>query len=85
MLFRSRLNAAFERSDGFRDFETDVKRTFVAPVIAFDIGDRTDLTLELEYLDDERPFDRGIPAFGDEVADVDRDTIIGEPTDFART
>ncbi|MEO0739275.1 MAG: TonB-dependent siderophore receptor [Cyanobacteria bacterium J06649_12] len=82
---RYRLNAAFERSDGFRDFETDVERTFVAPVIAFDIGDRTDLTLELEYLDDERPFDRGIPALGDEVADVDRDTIIGEPTDFART
>ncbi|MEM9483705.1 MAG: TonB-dependent siderophore receptor [Cyanobacteria bacterium P01_F01_bin.116] len=82
---RYRLNAAFERSDGFRDFETNVDRRFVAPVVAFDIGNRTDLTLELEYIDDERPFDRGIPAIGDEVADVDRDTIIGEPTDFANT
>ncbi|MEM1255024.1 MAG: TonB-dependent siderophore receptor [Cyanobacteria bacterium P01_H01_bin.21] len=82
---RYRLNAAFERSDGFRDFETDVERTFIAPVIAVDIGDRTDLMLELEYVDDERPFDRGIPAIGDEVADVDLDTILGEPNDFVRT
>ena len=81
---RYRLNAAFERGDGFRDFETDVERTFIAPVIAVDIGERTELTLELEYLDDERPFDRGIPALGDEVADVDLDTILGEPNDFAR-
>ena len=82
---RYRLNAAFERSDGFRDFETDVERVFIAPVVTFDISNRTELTVELEYLDDERPFDRGIPALGDEVADVDLDTIIGEPTDFART
>ena len=82
---RYRLNAAFERSNGFRDFETNVDRRFIAPVVAFDISDRTELTLELEYLDDERPFDRGIPALGDEVADVDLDTIIGEPNDFART
>ncbi|MGD1949580.1 MAG: TonB-dependent siderophore receptor [Leptolyngbyaceae cyanobacterium] len=81
---RYRLNAAFERGDGFRDFDTDVERTFIAPVIAVDIGERTELTLELEYLDDERPFDRGIPALGDEVADVDLDTILGEPNDFAR-
>ena len=78
-----RLNAAYESSDGFRDFETDVERFFIAPVVAWEISDRTRLTFELEYLDDRRPFDRGIPAVGDGVADVPLDTIIGEPDDFA--
>lgn len=82
---RYRLNAAYETRDGFRDFETDVDRYFVAPTIAWAIDDDTDLTLELEYVDDRRPFDRGIPALGDEIADVPRDTIIGEPGDFAET
>ena len=78
-----RLNAAYESSDGFRDFETDVERFFIAPTVAWEISDRTRLTFELEYLDDRRPFDRGIPAVGDAVADVPLDTIIGEPDDFA--
>ncbi|MEL6398373.1 MAG: TonB-dependent siderophore receptor [Cyanobacteria bacterium J06607_6] len=78
-----RLNAAYESSDGFRDFETDVERFFIAPAVAWEISDRTTLTFELEYLDDRRPFDRGIPPIGDEVADVPLDTVIGEPDDFA--
>ncbi|MEM6520812.1 MAG: TonB-dependent siderophore receptor [Cyanobacteria bacterium P01_C01_bin.70] len=78
-----RLNAAYEYSDGFRDFETDMERFFIAPVVAWEISDRTTLTFELEYLDDRRPFDRGIPPIGDEVADVPLDTVIGEPNDFA--
>lgn len=78
-----RLNAAYESSDGFRDFETDVERFFIAPVVAWEISDRTRLTFELEYLDDRRPFDRGIPPIGNAVADVPLDTIIGEPDDFA--
>ncbi|MEL6382264.1 MAG: TonB-dependent siderophore receptor, partial [Cyanobacteria bacterium J06626_18] len=82
---RYRLNAAYERADGFRDFETEVDRVFIAPVLAIDLSDRTDLTLDLEYLNDQRPFDRGIPPLGDEVADVPLDTIIGEPDDFFRS
>ncbi|MBE7385423.1 MAG: TonB-dependent siderophore receptor [Leptolyngbya sp. SIO1E4] len=82
---RYRLNAAYERADGFRDYDTDTTRVFLAPVIAFDLGDRTDLTLDLEYLNDQRPYDKGIPPIGDELADVPLDTIIGEPDDFFRT
>jgi len=80
-----RLNAVYEQEDGFRDFDTDLERYFVAPTVAWAINENTDLTLELEYVNDRRPFDRGIPALGDEVADVPRDTIIGEPDDFAET
>ncbi|MEM6433017.1 MAG: TonB-dependent siderophore receptor [Cyanobacteria bacterium P01_D01_bin.115] len=82
---RYRLNAAYERADGFRDYDTEVDRVFIAPVIAIDLSDRTDLTLDLEYLNDQRPYDKGIPPIGDELADVPLDTIIGEPDDFFRT
>ena len=82
---RYRLNAAHEREDGFRDFDTDVDRVFIAPVLAIDLSDRTDLTFNLEYLNDQRPYDNGIPPLGDELADVPLDTIIGEPDDFFRT
>ncbi|MGD1939188.1 MAG: TonB-dependent siderophore receptor [Cyanophyceae cyanobacterium] len=82
---RYRLNAAYEHADSFRDFDTDVERYFVAPVLAFDIGDRTELLLELDYLSDRRPFERGIPPIGDRIADVDRDTTINEPEDFSET
>lgn len=79
-----RLNTAYERSNGFRnDFNRDSERFFIAPVLSWDITPDTELILELEYLDDQRPFDRGIPAVGDEVADVDIDTVFGEPDDFA--
>ena len=82
---RYRLNAAYERADGYRNFETEVDRVFFAPVVALDLGDRTDLTVEFDYFNDQRPFDRGIPPLGDEIPDVPRTTNIGEPTDFIRT
>ncbi|MGJ3253547.1 MAG: TonB-dependent siderophore receptor [Elainellaceae cyanobacterium] len=79
-----RLNTVYERSNGFRDdFNRDTERFFIAPVLRWEIDPDTEFILELEYLDDQRPFDRGIPAFGDEVADVPIDTVFGEPDDFA--
>ncbi|AFZ29175.1 TonB-dependent siderophore receptor [Gloeocapsa sp. PCC 7428] len=79
-----RLNLAYERGDGFRDFDQGIERIFVAPVVLWRIGDRTDLTLELEYLNDERPFDRGLIADGDDVVDIPFERILGEPDDIAR-
>jgi iron complex outermembrane receptor protein len=79
-----RLNLAYERGDGFRDFDQGIERIFVAPVILWRIGDRTDLVLELEYLNDERPFDRGLLAIGDGIVDIPFERILGEPDDIAR-
>lgn len=78
-----RLNAVYERGDSFRDFDQDIQRVFVSPVVLWRIGDRTDLTLEFEYLNDERPFDRGLIAFEDGVADIPFDRVLGEPDDVA--
>ncbi|MEM7061871.1 MAG: TonB-dependent receptor [Cyanobacteria bacterium P01_B01_bin.77] len=80
-----RLNGAYERSDGFRDFDTDIERVFLAPVLAWQPNEHTNLNLELEYLYDERPFDRGLVAIGDEVADIPFDRVLGELDDFAET
>nr|WP_235927107.1 TonB-dependent receptor [Gloeocapsopsis dulcis] len=76
-----RLNGVYEYSDGFRDYDQNAERFFIAPVLAWRISDNTTLTAELEYLNEERPFDRGIPAVGDEVADIPIDRILGEPDD----
>lgn len=77
-----RLNAAYEFSDDFRDYETDSERFFVAPVLEWQISDRTTLTWELEYLDETLPFDRGLFAPFGEVINVPLDTIYGDEEDF---
>jgi iron complex outermembrane recepter protein len=77
-----RLNALYERADGFRDFDQNIQRFFISPVLSWDISENTNLLLEFEYSYDERPFDRGLVAIGDEVADIPRDRILGEPDDF---
>ncbi|MEO0376192.1 MAG: TonB-dependent siderophore receptor [Cyanobacteria bacterium P01_A01_bin.17] len=79
---RYRLNALYRNEDSFRDFERDIERFFVAPILSWDISDRTDLTLQLEYSDYEGPFEAGLPAIGDSVADVPFSRVTGELDDF---
>jgi iron complex outermembrane receptor protein len=78
-----RLNAVYENSSSFRDF-TEIERIFVAPVLSWQINDRTTLLVELEYLNDERPFDNGLVAIGDSVADIPISRRLGEPDDVRR-
>ena len=79
---RYRLNALRREEDYFRDFDTDVERVFLAPTVSWDISDRTNLTLDFEFRDDERPSDFGLLAIGEEVADVPLDRVIGDPGDI---
>ncbi|MEM1279050.1 MAG: TonB-dependent receptor plug domain-containing protein, partial [Cyanobacteria bacterium P01_H01_bin.152] len=81
---RYRLNALVRREESFRGYDTDIERRFVAPTMSWQIGDRTDLTVYLEYLDDERPGDLGLIALGDEVADVPGDLVVGGLDDITR-
>ncbi len=79
-----RLNAAFQRSDGFRDFNQNLQRYFIAPVVQWNVNDATAITFEASYLNDERPFDRGLVAIGRGIADIPLTRILGEPDDFFR-
>lgn len=79
--FLYRLNALYQTENGFREFDQDVERVFVAPVLTWQIDDQTDFTVELEYLQDERPYDTGTLAFGDGIIDIPRDRIANEPGD----
>jgi iron complex outermembrane receptor protein len=76
-----RINLAYEYFDGFRDFEQDVSRIFVAPSLAFRISDATTLNLDFTYLRDERPFDRGFLAIGRDIVDIPISRFLGEPND----
>lgn len=80
-----RLNAAYQRSDGFRNFDTKSERFFIAPVVQWKISDRTTLNFFLEYVNDQTPYDVGLPAFGRGVLDVPRDRILGEPDDSIKS
>jgi iron complex outermembrane receptor protein len=77
-----RLNTLYREWDDFRNFDQDHERFFVAPVLAWSISDQTDLTLELEVLENTQPYDRGVVAVGEEVADIPFDRIFHEPDDF---
>ncbi|MGV2830209.1 TonB-dependent siderophore receptor [Myxosarcina sp. GI1(2024)] len=76
-----RLNALYRREDYFRDFDVAVERFFIAPVLQWKISDCTDLFLNFEYLDDQRPADFGLVAIGDRVADIPFDRNLGELDD----
>ena len=80
-----RLNALYESGGNFRDFDQGVERFFVAPALTWKIGENTDITLNFDYLDDERPLDQGIVAIGDGIADISFDRVLQELDDVVET
>ncbi|OKH28346.1 TonB-dependent receptor [Chroogloeocystis siderophila] len=80
-----RINALYNYSDTFRNFDQTIQRFFVAPVLEWRISDQTNITVEMDYLSDERPFDRGLVAIGDGIIDAPITRILNEPDDFYET
>ena len=76
-----RLNANFEAGGNFRDFERGTTRLSLAPTISWQIGKNTDLLIDFNYINEARPFERGIVAIGDGVADIPFDRIFQQPDD----
>ena len=74
-----RLVGFWEDAESFRE-TVETKRVGFYPSITFDISDATSLTYELEYTDQEIPFDRGV-AFSEEFGFTPRRTFTGEPGD----
>ena len=81
-----RLNAVYQHGGYFRDFDQEIERYFVSPVLSWKIDDRTNLILEFEHLNEKRPLDDGLIAFGRGVANIPFDRVLGERDDnFSRT
>ncbi len=78
---RYRLNALYRHGESFRDFENDFDRVFVGPTLAWQISDRTDLTVSLEYTEDDEPLDFGTVAFGDGIADIPLERVVNTNPD----
>ncbi len=80
-----RINFTHESSDSFRDF-IEGERIFVAPVVRWNINNRTQITFELEFQHDENVADWGIPAVGDRPADIPRSrNLSGESFNEAKS
>lgn len=75
-----RINGAYEDSDSVRDF-ISFKKTSISPSILARLGQSTSLSYELEYVDQEAPFDRGIAAPNGNPDLVPRSRFLGEPND----
>ena len=73
-----RLNAAYQRDGSFRDFFIDQDRIFTSPALSWHIGPRTTLTLDMEYLDETRQFDRGLVTIDGRVVDIPYNRYLGE-------
>ena len=76
-----RVNGLYKSINSVRNLTQPDQKTFIAPTIAWKVGDKTDLNISAEYIDSNRPADFGLPAVGTSVANVPRDRIISEPSD----
>ncbi|MBF2046290.1 MAG: TonB-dependent siderophore receptor [Elainella sp. C42_A2020_010] len=81
---RYRLNGSYQYSDTFIDAQgVDLQQIAIAPVLSWDISDRTRLTIEGLYLDVETPQRVGLPAAGTILdnpnGSIPRDQFVGEP------
>ncbi len=76
-----RVNGLYQSINSVQNSTQPDQKSFIAPTIAWKIGDKTDLNISAEYIESDRPANFGLPAVGTSVADVPRDRIIGEPSD----
>ena len=76
-----RLNALYQYEESFRDFDSGFERFFVAPTLAWQITDNTDLAFSLEYTHDTAPVDLGTIVIDGEPADIARERVFNNPSD----
>jgi iron complex outermembrane recepter protein len=75
-----RANIAYENSGSFRDPRINIERLSIAPTVNINFNPNTSLILGYERLNDRRPYDDGLIAIGDRVANIPRDRFLGDPT-----
>ncbi|MEM9275115.1 MAG: TonB-dependent siderophore receptor [Cyanobacteria bacterium P01_F01_bin.143] len=76
-----RINILYQSEEGFRNFDNGFERFFLAPTLAWQISDNTDLSFNLEYTHETRPVDSGTAFIDGEPADIPRERITNNPSD----
>ncbi|MDL5057274.1 TonB-dependent siderophore receptor [Geitlerinema calcuttense NRMC-F 0142] len=79
-----RINAIYSQGESFRDYDQKIRRFAIAPIITWNISDRTDFSVSLDYLNEKRPVDPGLFAIGNRPVNVPRDRIPNEPDDITQ-
>lgn len=74
-----RLVGAYEDAESFRDTVESQKLMF-SPSLAWRISESSQLTYEMEYSDQEMPFDRGVIAIDDTLGIIPESRFLGEPS-----
>ncbi|WP_157385896.1 TonB-dependent siderophore receptor [Methylosarcina fibrata] len=74
-----RLNFAYEDVGTFKNTGNRGDRVFVAPVLQWNISDRTQVNLELEHRQGDIQFDPGTVAINGQVGKIPGDRFLGHP------
>lgn len=71
-----RFNGSYENSESFRNFVTK-ERYYVNPSLLFKVSEKTEITLQADYLSDDWTPDFGTGSIGKEIAAVSRNSYLG--------
>jgi iron complex outermembrane recepter protein len=73
-----RVDLGYTDRNSFRDFVSQ-NQFFIAPALHWQATEATEFNLNVEYMDRKLPYDTGIPAVGNRVANVPISTNYGQP------
>lgn len=73
-----RMDFGYTDRNSFRDFVSQ-EQIFVAPALHWQATEQTEFNLNIEYADRKLPYDTGLPAVGNRVANVPINTNYGQP------
>jgi len=79
-MFAVRLNGAVEDADSFRD-TVHTRKYVLSPSFLAKFSDRDLLTYEMEYVNQEVPFERGVVAVNGVLGLIPNSTYLGNPND----
>ncbi|MEL6868297.1 MAG: TonB-dependent siderophore receptor [Pseudomonadota bacterium] len=74
-----RLVGAYEDAESFRD-TIETNKILFSPSVAWRINDSSQLVYEMEYSDQETPFDRGVIAIDGQLGLIPESRFLGEPS-----
>ncbi|UJX25527.1 TonB-dependent siderophore receptor [Pseudoalteromonas sp. CF6-2] len=75
-----RINGAWQDSDSFRD-HVHHDKLVITPSLYYQINDKSSLTYEFEYVDQQQMYDRGIVVLNDDFDTVPESRFLGNPND----